>query len=297
MRLLVVSDLHGDLDPARRACIQVRPDLILSCGDWGDAGEVAEPDLKSFLEIAPVYTTFGNHDSLELLSRLHNRDGSAVLLAQGAVHCARRPPPGGDRGHLGKVAFQASLRDGRRRGRGRGANRPIRSRRHLAHSRLPDRAGRHDAVRPPWRPALLPRCIKDDRAAPAPLRALARRAGAHAQGRSQGDQRRRRPPKARSSSSNLTRPKTRCWRAWNRCPRRETARRCGIRGQAAVAPAPRLAPRRVGDFNRGRSLCRTPRDRACKPRRWCERCRSRSSSAAHLRYADDSAPRSAGAET
>ena len=30
----------------------------------------------------PVFTTFGNHDPLELLARLHNRDGRAVLLAR-----------------------------------------------------------------------------------------------------------------------------------------------------------------------------------------------------------------------
>ncbi len=35
MRILVVSDLHGDLDSARRACDRVKPRAILSCGDWG----------------------------------------------------------------------------------------------------------------------------------------------------------------------------------------------------------------------------------------------------------------------
>jgi Icc-related predicted phosphoesterase len=85
MRVLVVSDLHGDLAVVRRACDFVRPELILSCGDWGDADQVKEPDLAAFLETAPVYTTFGNHDALALLSRLRNRDGSAVLMPQGMV--------------------------------------------------------------------------------------------------------------------------------------------------------------------------------------------------------------------
>ncbi len=35
-----------------------------------------------------MYTTFGNHDPLEMLARLRNRDGSAVLLGQGEVHDA-----------------------------------------------------------------------------------------------------------------------------------------------------------------------------------------------------------------
>jgi Icc-related predicted phosphoesterase len=88
MRILAVSDLHGDLDIVRRACEVVEPDLILSCGDWGDADEVTEPALAAFLAIAPVYTTFGNHDALDLLSRLRNGDGAPMLLGQGTVHVA-----------------------------------------------------------------------------------------------------------------------------------------------------------------------------------------------------------------
>jgi Icc-related predicted phosphoesterase len=86
MRILIVSDLHGDLESCRRAVGRVGPDLILSCGDWGDAEEVSELDLAEFLKVAPVHTTFGNHDPLEILSRLRNVDGSPVLLDQGAVH-------------------------------------------------------------------------------------------------------------------------------------------------------------------------------------------------------------------
>ena len=83
MRLLVVSDLHGDLTAARRACDQVRPDVILSCGDWGDPEQVDESTFAALLEVAPVYTTFGNHDPMDLLARLRNRDASPVLLDQG----------------------------------------------------------------------------------------------------------------------------------------------------------------------------------------------------------------------
>jgi Icc-related predicted phosphoesterase len=85
MRILVVSDLHGDLKAAQRACEVVRPDLILSCGDWGDPNQVTRDDLTAFLEVATLYTTFGNHDPIELLSLLHNRDGTQVLLAQGSA--------------------------------------------------------------------------------------------------------------------------------------------------------------------------------------------------------------------
>jgi uncharacterized protein len=83
MRVLVVSDLHGDLDSARRAAHHVRPELILCCGDWGDPDEVDESSLAPLLASALVYSTFGNHDPLELLGHLRNRDQSPVLLPQG----------------------------------------------------------------------------------------------------------------------------------------------------------------------------------------------------------------------
>ena len=86
MRILAVSDLHGDLDPVHHAYASHRPDLILSCGDWGDPDQFTERALTALLERVPIYTTFGNHDPLELLSGLLNRDGSAVLLEQGGVH-------------------------------------------------------------------------------------------------------------------------------------------------------------------------------------------------------------------
>ncbi len=83
MRLLVLSDLHGDLDSARCACDRARPDVILSCGDWGDPEEVDETTFAALLAAVPIYTTFGNHDPMEMLGRLHNRDRSPVLLPQG----------------------------------------------------------------------------------------------------------------------------------------------------------------------------------------------------------------------
>ena len=85
MRILVISDLHGDFSLAERACRELRPDLLLSCGDWGDPDQVAPELLERFVSLAPVFTTFGNHDPLLLLNSAMNRDGSAVLLGQGEV--------------------------------------------------------------------------------------------------------------------------------------------------------------------------------------------------------------------
>lgn len=85
MRILVVSDLHGDIESVDRARTAHQPDMILSCGDWGDPEQVSEQVLEGLLRLVPVYTTFGNHDPLEILSRLKNRDESPVLIGQGLV--------------------------------------------------------------------------------------------------------------------------------------------------------------------------------------------------------------------
>jgi uncharacterized protein len=85
MRILAVSDLHGDLGSVREALAQFRPGALLCCGDWGDPGEVDEPALREITSPLPVVTTFGNHDAMEVLARLRNADGSPVLLGQGEV--------------------------------------------------------------------------------------------------------------------------------------------------------------------------------------------------------------------
>ncbi|MBI3912456.1 MAG: metallophosphoesterase family protein [Armatimonadetes bacterium] len=87
VRILVISDLHGDLEAAWEALAQFHPDVLLSCGDWGDPDQVSEAELAAFPARLPVYTTFGNHDPLAVLPRLRNRDGSAMLLGQGDVCC------------------------------------------------------------------------------------------------------------------------------------------------------------------------------------------------------------------
>jgi Icc-related predicted phosphoesterase len=85
MRILVVSDLHGDLSAVREALAAYRPDALLSCGDWGDPVEVDEAELSGLVSALPVASTFGNHDPLDLLGRLRGGDGAPVLLGQGEV--------------------------------------------------------------------------------------------------------------------------------------------------------------------------------------------------------------------
>ncbi|QEH34240.1 Calcineurin-like phosphoesterase superfamily domain protein [Aquisphaera giovannonii] len=85
MKILAISDLHGELSQAREALGAVRPDVVLSCGDWGDPGEIDEADFGPFLDRGPLLTTFGNHDPRDLLAALRNRDGSPVLIGQGEI--------------------------------------------------------------------------------------------------------------------------------------------------------------------------------------------------------------------
>jgi Icc-related predicted phosphoesterase len=85
MRLLVISDLHGNLDSAWRAVRTTAPDLLLSCGDWGDPDQISAGDLALFTEHLPVLTVSGNHDPLAALAEWRNRDGTPVLLADGEV--------------------------------------------------------------------------------------------------------------------------------------------------------------------------------------------------------------------
>jgi Icc-related predicted phosphoesterase len=85
MLILAVSDLHGNLDAARTAVAHFQPNLLLSCGDWGNEDEIDATALASFTAERTVLTTFGNHDALGLLERWRNRDGSPVLIGQGQV--------------------------------------------------------------------------------------------------------------------------------------------------------------------------------------------------------------------
>ncbi len=85
MRFLAVSDLHGDLECVHQAISHFRPDVLLCCGDWGDADQVSRDDLARFPAQLPVLSTFGNHDPLPILGEITNQDGSAVFLEQGEV--------------------------------------------------------------------------------------------------------------------------------------------------------------------------------------------------------------------
>lgn len=88
MRLLAISDMHGDLTNLWEGMRASHPDLLLCCGDWGDPGMVTFDAFQSVLSQVPVLTVYGNHDDVNLLSALRNTDGSLVLLPTGHI-CQR----------------------------------------------------------------------------------------------------------------------------------------------------------------------------------------------------------------
>ena len=85
MRIVAVSDMHGDLKSVPQAIEASRPDLVLCCGDWGDPGDMDPGAFQGILAEAPVLTVYGNHDDLEFLSAAKNLDGSPLLLSPGEV--------------------------------------------------------------------------------------------------------------------------------------------------------------------------------------------------------------------
>jgi Icc-related predicted phosphoesterase len=83
MKILAVSDMHGDLSVVKNLVVDLKPDLLLCCGDWGDPGKLGKADYQWIIDRTYVLTVFGNHDNIELLASLQNTDGSLVLLTNG----------------------------------------------------------------------------------------------------------------------------------------------------------------------------------------------------------------------
>jgi len=102
MKLVVVADVHdlAGFANLHRAVDFERPDVVLSCGDWGSnlptqRKHVLAHYSPEFLKLTPgayeelfdpilektrLYTLYGNHDILDILYHLRNRDGSSCLL-------------------------------------------------------------------------------------------------------------------------------------------------------------------------------------------------------------------------
>lgn len=85
VRVLLVSDMHGDLTHLFSALDAEQPDLLICAGDWGDPETVPSETYEQLLARLPILTVYGNHDDIGLLSRLRNADGTPVLLRDGDI--------------------------------------------------------------------------------------------------------------------------------------------------------------------------------------------------------------------
>lgn len=83
MKIVAVSDLHGDFNPLHRILDQEQPELLLCAGDWGKPEEVSEEAFRAILDRVATFTVFGNNDDLQRLANLQNSDGTPVLLENG----------------------------------------------------------------------------------------------------------------------------------------------------------------------------------------------------------------------
>jgi Icc-related predicted phosphoesterase len=110
---MMVSDIHYNkksfhgqdqskaFDWLYRIVEKEKPDLLLSAGDFG--GD-SNPEL--FLPIVRstyLLTIYGNHDNVELIQTLRNRDGSLCLLQDGLVRSHENLKIAGINGNIARI--------------------------------------------------------------------------------------------------------------------------------------------------------------------------------------------------
>ena len=298
MRVLVVSDLHGDLDSAIRARTQFQPDLVLSCGDSGRPGTGCRGRLAAFDRCRPVL----RHSEITIRSNSSREPEQSGRFAGSrwtpgpVIGNSRRLRLAAIGGIMAKSHAKAALCDRcrccpipRPGSNGGGAGR------HPDDAWLPNRPGRL-------------RLTSDATAASDVFfNAFQDRSllGFTFCGHLHVAQDIHSMTAARLSTSAATLAGSRRRRGISIPGRRATIQTPGWNNCRLVDRHVVWATRSVTasirrgsiDPTRARSRGRTPRGRACRPHRWCGRCRSRSSSAGHPRCGGGSAPRSAGGGT
>jgi len=95
MSILVISDLHfekgsfhgvyqgGALDWLLSIMYKTKPTALVGLGDWGYAW--TSEDWYSLTEKITIHAIFGNHDNVDLLESIKNKDGSKVLTHDGEI--------------------------------------------------------------------------------------------------------------------------------------------------------------------------------------------------------------------
>ena len=95
MSILVISDLHfekesfrgiyqgGALDWLLKRVDEVKPIALVGLGDWGSAWTLDDWNLLT--QRVTTHAIFGNHDNVDLLKSVKNKDGSKVLAQDGEI--------------------------------------------------------------------------------------------------------------------------------------------------------------------------------------------------------------------
>lgn len=95
MQVLIVGDVHYELGSHHgvdesgafkwllRVVKSVRPEFLVGLGDWGHAW--IKPQWDEITQHCTIFSIYGNHDKLELLRRVTNRDGGKALVQDGVT--------------------------------------------------------------------------------------------------------------------------------------------------------------------------------------------------------------------
>jgi len=99
MKVLIISDLHYEkrvfkgIDESKAwdwlltIVDYHKPDLLLSCGDWGSA--INPNEFYELLRRCLVLSIYGNHENLQVLQALHNIKGEShlpILMEDGKIY-------------------------------------------------------------------------------------------------------------------------------------------------------------------------------------------------------------------
>jgi len=95
MSILVISDLHfekesfrgiyqgGALDWLLKIVDKTKPTVLVGLGDWGSAW--TREDWNLLTQKVTTHAIFGNHDNVDLLESVKNKDGSKMLARDGEI--------------------------------------------------------------------------------------------------------------------------------------------------------------------------------------------------------------------
>jgi len=95
MSILIISDLHyekgsfhgvyqgGALDWLLSIVDKTKPTALVGLGDWGSAW--TRKDWNSLTENVTTHAIFGNHDNVNLIESIKNKDGSKILTHDGEI--------------------------------------------------------------------------------------------------------------------------------------------------------------------------------------------------------------------